>query len=160
VNENESIESFATLSKILEEQGLRWLVEAVAREIEEGIIEEASEKDFTQELYEPAPSAAVALAPAYRRSIKKAEFLVRREFTHLDQLRLLVDAVDEVISQSSNIEHELMGFFKESDGPREFQFADGQSSFNRKQQEQFGVRSSAVRQLHGLLEELRQEIPR
>jgi hypothetical protein len=50
VTENESIETFATLNKILEEQGLDGLVEAVAREIEEGIIEEASEKDFTQEL--------------------------------------------------------------------------------------------------------------
>jgi len=160
VTENESIETFATLNKILEEQRLGWLVEAVAREIEEGIIEEASEKDFTQELYEPPPSVELALAPSYRRSIKKAEFLVRREFTHGDQLRLLVDAVDEVISQSSNIENELMGFFKESDGPREFHFADGQSSLNRRQQEQFGVRSSAVRQMRGLLEELRQEIPR
>ena len=160
MTENESIETFATLNKILEEQGLGWLVEAVAREIEEGIIEEASEKDFTQELYEQTPAAALALAPAYRRSIKKAEFLVRREFTRGDQLRLLVDAVDEVISQSSNIEHDLTGFFKDTDSPREFQFADRQSSLKRGQQEQFSVRSSAVRQLHGLLEELRQEIPR
>jgi repressor of nif and glnA expression len=158
VTENESIETFAALNKILEEQGLVWLVEAVRREIEEGIIEEASEKDFTQELYEAPSAAEKALAPAYRRSIKKAEFLVRREFTHFDQLRLLVDAVDEVISQGSSIEQDLVRFFKESDGPTDFQFADGGSSLNRRHQEQFDVRSSAVQQLQDLLQELRQEI--
>lgn len=138
---------------------MSWLVEAVAQEIEEGIIEEASEKDFNEQLYEPPTSADVVLAPAYRRSIKRAEFLIRREFTHGDQLRLLVDAVEEVISQASNIEQDLVQFFRESKGPTEFQFADAQSSFSRRRQEQFDARSSAVQRLHELLQELKQEIP-
>lgn len=158
MTENESIETFLALSKILEEQGLGWLVEAVGQEIEEGIIEEASAKDFTQGLYEPKASVEQELAPAYRRSINRAEFLVRREFTRGDQLRLLVDAVDEVISQGSNIEQDLGGFLKDSDGPAEFQFGDGQRPVNRRRQEEVGARSSAVQQLHRLLEELGQEI--
>lgn len=158
MTENESIETFEALSKILEEQGLGWLAEAVGKEIEEGIIEEASEKDLARDLYKPQASVELVLTPAFRQSVKKAEFLVRREFTRGDQLRLLVDAVDEVISQGNDIEQDLGRFLRESDGPVEFQFGDGGRPANRRGHEEFGARSSAVQRLHGLLEELRQEI--
>ena len=157
MNEDECIEVFRTLNRILEEQGLGWLVEAVAREIQEGIIEEASEKDLAEELFEPS---SAELAPAYRRSIRKAEFLIRREFSHADRLSLLVGAVEEVVSQGNDIEQDLLHFFKESDGPIEFQFADLQSSLILKSPEQLNRRASAVRQLRELLQELRREILR
>jgi hypothetical protein len=161
LTESECIEVFKELSKIIEEEGLGWLVESVAQEIDEGIIEEASEEDFKRDLFESPPSAQLVIAPAYRRSIKKAEFLVRREFTYGNQLRLLVDAVEEVVSQGSNIEKDLVLFLKESEGPREFEFADPRSSSRIKPQvRQFDLRSSAVQQLHALLQELREEIPR
>ena len=160
LTESECVEVFKALSKIVEQEGLAWLIEAVAREIDEGIIEEASEKDFKRELFESPRSADMALAPAYRRSIKKAEFLIRREFTHGDQLRLLVDAVEEVVSQGSKIERDLALFFKESEGPREFEFADARSSSTIKPLErQFDLRSSAVQRLSALLQELREEVP-
>ena len=91
MNEKESIETFEALSKILEEQGLRWLVEAVSREIQEGLIEVASEKDLIAEGIEPP---FLRLTPEYRRSLRKEEFLARREFSQTDRLRLLVDAVE------------------------------------------------------------------
>lgn len=161
LTESECIEVFKELSKILEEGGLGWLVEAVSQEIDEGIIEEASEEDFKRDFFESPPSTELVIAPAYRRSIKKAEFLVRREFTYGDQLRLLVDAVEEVVSQGSNIEKDLVLFFKESKGPREFEFADERSSSRIKPEDpQFDLRSSAVQRLHALLRELREEIPR
>jgi hypothetical protein len=161
LTETECIAVFKELSQILNEEGLGWLMEAVAQEIDEGIIAEASVNDFKEDMFKPPPSAALVLAPAYRKSIKKAEFLVRREFTHSDQLRLLVDAVEEVVSQGSNIENDLVLFFKESGGPREFMFVDVRSSSAiNPQGRQFDLRSSAVEGLHGLLQELREEIPR
>jgi hypothetical protein len=39
----------------------------------------------------------VGLEPGYRRSVKRAEFLVRREFSASEQLGLLVDAIEEVV---------------------------------------------------------------
>jgi len=159
MNEKESIEIFEALSKILEERGLRWLVEAVSREIQEGLIETASEKDLMAEGIEPSYSR---LTPEYRRSIRKEEFLVRREFSQTDRLRLLVDAVEDVVTQADGMEQGLAHFFREFDGPKEFQFGDNKSPIvtietSRMESSQ---RPAAVQQLRRLLQELRQEIVR
>lgn len=159
MNEKESIETFEALSKILEERGFRWLVEAVSREIQEGLIEIASEKDLMAEGIEPSFSQ---LTPEYRRSIRREEFLVRREFSQTDRLRLLVDAVEEVVTQADGMEQGLVHFFGEFDGPKEFQFGDNKSPIvaigtSRMESSQ---RPPAVQQLRRLLQELRQEIVR
>jgi hypothetical protein len=158
MTEEECIETFQALSTIVEEQGLGWVVEAVEREIQEGVLEEASEKDLTAEGMEP-PS--IGLAPAYRRSIKKAAFLVRREFSQRDRVLLLVDALEEVISDAHDIEKDMLHFFGESGGPAKFQFVDLQYPFSRLEEsrEEMGGRSASVEKLQGLLQALRQEIP-
>lgn len=159
MNEKESIETFEALSKILEEQGLGWLVEAVSREIQEGLIEIASEKDLMAEGIESSYSR---LTPEYRRSIRKEEFLVRREFSQTDRLRLLVDAVEEVVTQADGMEQGLGHFFGEFDGPKEFHFGDDKPPMViiETSRMESGRRPAAVRQLRQLLQELRLEIVR
>jgi hypothetical protein len=124
VEEKESVETFEVLSKILEEQGLRWLVEAVSREIQEGLIETASEKDLMAKGIE---TPDLRLTPEYRKSIRREEFLARREFSQTDRLRLLVNAIEEVVTQANGIELEIAHFFGESDGPTKAQFGDKES---------------------------------
>jgi hypothetical protein len=159
MTERECIETFEELRKILEEQGLRWLVEAVTREIQEGLIEIASEKDVMAEGIEPS---RFRLTPEYRRSLRKEEFLVRREFSQTDRLQLLVDAVEEVVTQADGMEHELAQFFEESRGPKEFQFGDKQSPtvIVKTSRVESSRRPAAVRKLRELLQELKQEIVR
>jgi hypothetical protein len=156
MNEKECIETFEVLSKILEERGLRWLVEAVSREIQEGLIETASERDLMGEWVE---TPYLRLTPEYRRSIRKEEFLARKEFSQSDRLRLLVDAIEEVVTQANGIELEIAHFFEESGGPTNFQFGDKPhiSSLDRSTVDSQG-RPAAVRQLRELLQELRREI--
>jgi len=159
MDEKESIETFEALSKILEERGLRWLVEAVSREIQEGLIEVASEKDL---MAEGAETPYLRLTPEYRRSIRKEEFLARREFSQTERLRLLVDAVEEVVTQANGIELEIAHFLGEFTGPTRFQFGEKQSpiAILETSGNELGRRPAAVRQLRELLQELKREIAR
>lgn len=159
MDEKESVETFEVLSKILEEQGLRWLVEAVSREIQEGLIETASEKDLMAKGIE---TPDLRLTPEYRKSIRREEFLARREFSQTDRLRLLVNAIEEVVTQANGIELEIAHFFGESGGPTKAQFADNESLIPALEMSsnESGRRAAAVRQLRELLQELRQEIAR
>ena len=159
LDEKESIATFEALRTILEEQGLGWLVEAVSREIQEGLIETASEKDLMTGGTKPSN---LRLTPEYRRSIRKEEFLVRREFSQADRLRLLVDSTEDVVTQANNVEQELAHFLRESNGPKEFQFGDSNPPIVTVETSRMesGRRTAAVQQLRELLQELRLEIAR
>ncbi len=151
------VEMFEALKRILGQRGLGWLVDAVEREAQEGVIEEATKEDMASEVL---LSESLRLEPEFRRSIKRADFLVRREITPEDRLLLLVNAIDEVVAQANDIESGMMQFFRESGGPSEFQFIGAESVHvpMGTSLDLIGQRSAAVRVLHILLRELRQEI--
>jgi hypothetical protein len=158
MTDQECDETFVALRKILEEQGLGWLAEAVSQEIQEGVIEEASEKNFRTEGSE---LTSFRLAPAHPRAIKEADFLVRREFSSGARLQLLVDAIEEVASQANDIEQDMLKFFGDNDRVKSVRFIDvgAPQALIEVSPEGSDARSSAVGKLQDLLNELRKEIP-
>jgi hypothetical protein len=157
MTEQECAETFDALGKILVEQGLGWLVDAVSREIQEGLIEVASEKDL---LFLKNETPRFRFTPEYRRSIKGAEFLVRREFSGADRLRMLVDAVGEVVSQAHEMEHDVLHSLSESGGPTELKFVDTETdrTISEATIKKADRSPAALSQLQTLLNELKQEI--
>jgi hypothetical protein len=158
MTETECIDTFTALKKICEEQELGWLVEAVQQEIQEGLIQVASGEDLSREPM--AKSAHETTEASYRRSVKGKEFLVRRDFSASQRLLLLVDAIDEVVSEAVEIERDVLKHFREHNGPRDFEFvgrAEPVAPITVNDDSVKG-RSLAAVKLHDLFDQVRKDI--
>jgi len=157
MTDKELIETFGSLISLIQEQGLGWLAEAVSSEIQGGRIEEAESERIYEATLETGP---LELGTPYRKSLRKARFLVRREFTGRERLSLLVDAIEAAVSDASDVEQHILSSFSESAGPADYAFEDAAPSPARSEVhlELARSRSSAARGLVSLLNELRREI--
>lgn len=156
---NEEAEvAFAELTRILNGQGLGWLVDSVRDDIQLGSLGEINQSDISANEFK---SASESLQPSYRRAIRKStNFLVRKDYSPKEQLILLVDAIEDIVVQANACEDAVLTYFKETGGPLVISFLSetqpGQP--NVSEVAEIGSRSDAVRKLSALLHELKGEV--
>jgi hypothetical protein len=150
--------TFAELTRILNEQGLDWVVDSVRDDIQLGSLVEINQSDMSAVEFK---SASELLQPSYRKAIRKsANFLVRKDYSPKEQLILLVDAIEDIVVQANACEDAVLTYFKETDGPPAIRFVSERRPSQSVVTEpaEIGRRSNAVGKLRGLLHELKGEV--
>jgi len=160
MNNDECKEVFDTLIKMLNDQGLGWVVEQVQEQIRIGKTEEKEIKTLKEARHSPS----IFELDDYRKQLKTgplATFPVAVEYGSEERLQLLIDAIEQVVVNTAQMEESFTSFFEtELPNLRDIRFfsEDGTSSPREINRQSAVIRNEEAKKLKQLLEELRTEI--
>jgi hypothetical protein len=160
MNNDECQEVFDTLVKMLNDQGLGWVVAQVQEQIRLG---KTVEKEI-KTLREAKHSPSIFELDEYRKQLKTgplATFPVPVEYNSKERLQLLIDAIEQAVVNTAQMEENFTSFFeKELPHLSDIRFfsEDGTLSPREINRQSAVVRNDQAIKLKQLLEDLRQEI--
>jgi hypothetical protein len=108
MNNEDAIEMYTELTRILREFALDWIVEQVEDDIRAGKAEQKRATipgDRRDALAEAPPSGAKI---SRRRPTREEEFTALRDFSPTERLELLIDATDRAVQGAANLESQLL----------------------------------------------------
>ncbi len=160
MNDQDYSELYDTLSNILRDKELVWVLDQVSEQIRLGKTE--SKEIFPEEegrQQNPLPGVESRLQAPRGRRRKKEEFLVSTEYTPKEKLILLIDAIEQSVVNTNRMVYETLDFVQAKFGIRTIVFY---SAENQREKEftshDFNESTQRITRLMGLLEELRRRI--
>ncbi len=160
MNEQECEYAFQRLIKILNENGLAWVVEQVNEQIRIG---KTIQREI-ETLKEGKEMSLFSTIDDYSSKLTKgpkATFPVTVEYQQSERLELLINAVKQSIVATADMEHHLASFTeKDDETPKKFLFYADEPGIEPKSigTETIRSRYESSRRLNGLLESLRKEV--
>lgn len=97
LSDTESSHVYEALSKFVRERGLDWILEQVAEQVRFGMEEKKSVRVGRDDVWPETPDE-----PRSRRS--KVLFAATRPFTEQEKLRLLIDAIQQAVVNTTEME--------------------------------------------------------
>lgn len=162
MNDIECNKMYESLISILKQGGLEWVTSQVAEQVRLG---KTIEKEI-ETLRESNDKSAISLFPAdeYPVHLKRdprATFPVTVEYQPCERLRLLINAVEQAVVHTAEMEHHIFDYIeKEVPNLKAIQFIseEPESQPVSLERQNTIIRSESSRKLKGLLDSLCKEI--
>jgi hypothetical protein len=162
MREEELTEIYTEIARTLEALELGWVVDQVSEQVRLGRTESTKIRTLQESLDREASQRLLPSSPRAMRSGPKAIFTAAVDYSPRDSLILLLDAVEQAVVVTAEMEHEIIQFFPKGEEGSSPKIAFESEEVDQRRfvltAESTASRRDYAQALKRLLEELRREV--